>query len=741
MRKLVLSVLALFVLSLVAAACGEDAAAPVIIEKEVVVEKEVLVEVPVEVIVEKEVVRTVEVPGETIVIEKEVVRTVEVPGETIVVTKEVIKEVPVEVVVTKEVIKEVPVEVVVIQEVIREVIKVVEVERPRIVQYSEAPILTQRVQAGELPPVNDRLPEETALIPAAQIGVYGGTMFRGYLGPADQWNVGRITRDGVMRFSRDGFSIIPAVAKAMEVSNGGKTWTISLRKGHKWSDGSPFTADDFVFQYNDYILNTELNPSKPSRLLSSDGGLAVISKVDDTTVTVTFSAPNFIFPEVAAQMDSAGGNNRLYQPAAYLKQFHPEFAGRANIEKMADDAGLGSVALFYENRADWRFNPEKLTLRPWRPQNILGVQRFIAERNAYFYAVDQAGNQLPYIDRVVWDLVESPDVLQLKAIAGEISFQGRHIKMDNFPVLKANEDAGDYKVFVWPSFGGVDARFAINQNYEGPEGDLLRNKDFRIALSVALNRDEINEISFLGLGIPRQGVPAPGHPDYPGDEVAFRHTEYDPGKANALLDGIGLTNRDGDGFRTLPNGDRLELVITVTPAFGPWPDVAEQGARYWSEVGVRTKADSVVRSLLSTRVQGNESMVTVWNEDQTGFTFSAPGKSAPIGAGNHWAPMWGLWFQTEGAQGMEPPQMIKDYTTLHFKGLEVPEAERRAIARQIYDIQTENMWIIGVAGLSPMVQGVVIVSNDLMNVPDIAGNDWPLRVPATAFPEQLFFRR
>ena len=630
------------------------------------------------------------------------------------------------------------------REVIREVTKIVEVEAPRFASFGEAPILTQRVQAGELPPVSQRLPDEPAVIPAAQIGIYGGTMHRGYLGPADQWNVGRITRDGVMRFSRDGFSIIPAVAKAMEVSNGGKTWTISLRKGHKWSDGAPFTADDFVFQYEDYILNEELSPSKPSRLLSSDGELAVIKKVDETTVTVTFSKPNFIFPEVAAQMDAAGGNNRLYQPAHYLKQFHPKYTDRAAIEQMADDAGF-TLALFYENRADWRFNPEKPTLRPWIPGNILGVGRFIAQRNPYFYAVDQEGNQLPYIDRVVWDLVESPEVLQLKAIAGEIDFQGRHIKIEDFPVLKQNEDAGNYRVFVWPSFGGVDARFALNQTYQGPEGDLLRTKDFRIALSIALNRDEINEISFLGLGQPRQGVPAPDHPDYPGDEVALRYTEYDPTRAMERLDGLqqqGLFgDKDGDGFYTLPDGSRLELIITVTPAFGPWPDVAEQGARYWNEVGVRTKVDSVVRSLLTTRNQGNESMVTVWNEDQTGFTFSAPTKSAPITSGNHWAPMWGLHFQTEGAEGIEPPQLVKDHIALHFKGLEVPEAERREIAKQIYTTHTEQMWIIGVAGLSPMVQGVVIVNNDLRNVPDIAGNDWPLRVPATAFPEQLFFAR
>ena len=734
MRKVVLSVFALFVLSLVAAACGEDAAAPQIITKEVVVEKEVLVEVPVEVVVEKEVVRTVEVPGKTIVVEKEVVRTVEVAGETIVVTQEVVKEVPVEVVVTKEVIKEVEVRVPFEVIVEKEVVKIVEVQ-VAFTSFGEAPGLTQKVQAGELPPVNQRVPKDPMLIPMfGEIGKYGGTLRRGYLGPADGCNFFRVSKAGLVRFSSDGLSIVPAVAKELTPNADGSVWTAKLRSGMKWSDGMPFTADDLIFQYKDVILNDELTPGKPP-FLRLGASLGEVLKLDDTTVQFSFAQPNFLFSEIAVQADEAcfgSTRNIPWAPKHYMSQF-------INNSALAKSEGFDDWTQLYNNKTQYNLNPDKPAITPWRLTTPLGGQLVRSERNAYFWAVDPAGNQLPYIDGITMLLVADREVLQIKAIAGEIDVQSRHIALEDFPILKDNEKAGGYTILQWPHAGETDAGLGINTSLEGPIGDILKQKDFRNALSHALNRDEMNEISFLGLGVPRGHVPPRGHPFYPGDEVANKYMDFDQDKANALLDGIGLDKRGADGFRQLPDGSDWQLIITATCAFGAWCDIAEQAARAWTLVGVNTKADIVTRSLLSTRLDANESMVTVWNQISAGFIFSAPQHVVPVSSGYQGGPAYGMWYATNGAEGIEPPPEIKMLQDLMDKGPTVGDVERTAIAKQIYTEVADQQYIIATLGSSPMVQGVLIKKNNVHNVPAAAANSWPHRTPNTGFPEQWWF--
>ena len=567
MRKIVLSILALFVLSLVAAACGEEAAAPIIIEKEVVVTKEVIKEVPVEVVVTQEVIKEVliEVPGETIIVEKIV---------------EVIKEVPVEVIVERQVVK--------VVEVIREV---------AFTSFGEAPGLTQLVQAGKLPPVNERVPKDPMLIPMfGSIGKYGGTLRRGYIGPADGCNFFRVSKVSLVRFSSDGFSQVPSVARELTPSADGSVWTAKLRKGMRWSDGMPFTADDLIYQYQDVISNDELTPAKPP-FLKLGSGVGVVNKVDDITVQFVFDGPNFLFSEIAVQADQAcygSTRNIPWAPKHYMSQFLPAF--NSNADQVAKDAGFADWVQYYLNRTQYNLNMDLPALSPWKLTTPLGAQLVRSERNAYFWAVDPDGNQLPYIDSISMVLTEKA-LLSIKAIAGEIDLQGRHISLEDFPILKDNEMNGNYTVEIWPSAEEIDAGLAINTSFPGPLGDIFRMADFRHALSFALDRDEINEISFLGLGTPRNQVPDPAHPFYPGDEWANLYIEFNQDKANALLDSVGLNKRGGDGFRLLPNGDSFQVIITATCAFGAWCDIAEQAAEAWKKVGVNSKADIVTRRI------------------------------------------------------------------------------------------------------------------------------------------------
>ena len=737
MNRMVLLVALSAVLAIVLAACAGETAAPQVIEKEVIVEKEVVREVPVEKVVTQEIVKTIEVPVEKVVTQ-EVIKEVQVPGETVVVTKEVVKEVPVEVVVTKEVVKEVPVEVVVEvpKEVVREVVRIVEVEKPSIAQYGEAPQLAQLVAAGKLPPVAERLPSNPMVIPVfGEIGKYGGLIRRGYIGSNLSCNYGRPIRTGLLRFSTDGFSLVPAVAESIERNDDGTVWTAKLREGMKWSDGAPFTADDFTFHLK-MVLDDRITPIVPTWIRLGEKNGEVV-KVDDNTVEFRFPASNYPFVESLAFSDGDCGRTRRHRipfaPAHYLEQFHLDF--NPNAPKLAEDGGFESWTNMYAQKDYPIGNPDRPSTRPWVPTSGVTGKRIEGVRNPYFYAVDPVGNQLPYLDKFVWDKIDKT-VLQLKAIAGEIDFQGRHIALEEFPTLKANEDKGGYRVLLWPSMQESDALVRINQTHEGPEGEYFRMAKFRQALSLAVDREEINNVIFHGTGDGKQAVPLKGHPLYPGDEVAYMWTGYDPDRANQMLDEI-MPNRDSDGFRLMSNGDRLHIVILSSVEFGAYPDMTEMVARNWGAVGVSAVLLNTKRVLVGERRTANTIGVDITGGiGSAGFMFTFPGALLPNDAGS-WG--WGSWYNSRGEKGIEPPDDVKALYALWDKGKVSPEAERIEIGKELYRRLATEVTTIGLIGSSPMDMGTFIVNKKLRNVPDQAANAWAVRTPSPAYPEQFWY--
>src|SRR6516164_1368989 len=458
-------------------------------------------------------------------------------------------------------------------------------------KYKEAPALAELVKAGKLPPVDQRLPQNPLVVPVVEkSGEYGGVWRRAFLGPADSNNYVRVVFDALFRFSPDGAKIEPKIAEAAEPSADYKTWTIKLRKGSKWSDGQPFTADDILFWYNDVLLNKELTPTLPGWIKSPDGSAAKVEKVDDSTVRVTYAAPATLFLTAVANQDGADRTYAMFLPAHYLKKFHPTYTPKADVEAAAKAAGSKSWTELFANKNAPPENPERPTMAAWAPTSRASDPVFTLKRNPYYVGVDKDGNQLPYIDEVRFTYFADVQALNLQAIAGNFDMQARHIIMTNYPVLKDQEKAGKLKVITWPTFGGSDAVIAINQTYTAdPEmGKVMANKDFRIALSLAINRDEIKESVFLGLGEARQPVPAPWHPYFPGDAYAKKYTEFNRDQANKLLDGIGLTKKGADGIRLVPSGKPATIEISVVPAFGAWPDVALLVAKDWQAVGIKT---------------------------------------------------------------------------------------------------------------------------------------------------------
>ena len=606
------------------------------------------------------------------------------------------------------------------------------------VGYSESPDLTEKVDSGELPSVCDRLPSEPLTIQTLDdFGEYGGILRRFYLGPADGCNFFRVSRASLVRYSQDGFSLIPSVARDWEMSEDGREWTFHLREGMKWSDGDDFAADDFVWQYENVILNDDLTPTTPA-FLRKGNETGSIEKVDDTTVKFIFPQPNFLFAEIVAQADEAcygSSRNVPWAPSHYMQQFH--IGHNPDAEQDAQDAGFENWTQYYDYKTQYNLNMDKPTIAPWKFTNPLGDRVVMSERNPYFWAVDPAGNQLPYLDGIQMTLVDNTEVGTLAAAQGEIDMQGRHIRLDQYVPLRESRTDGGYTVLTWPTFGGTDVAFFFNMSLPGTTGDAIRTKEFRQALSLAIDRESIKEIMFLGFGELRQNVPPPRHPHYPGDDIAKLRTEYDVEEANRLLDTV-FPDKDDEGWR-LSNGERIVMSVTVTDAFGPWPDTAQVVGHAWEAVGVKTEVDQTTRSLHFTRWQTNEWAVMVWNDDTTSSTFSRIHTRAPDGIAFH-GPGCAAWLIDPDEPDAFPcVQESLDLLDMHRRGPDLPETERNALGQEIYKIVVENQYSIGIAGLSPMVQGVVVKKNTLHNVPDVAANDWTFRTPNSAFPEQWYF--
>jgi peptide/nickel transport system substrate-binding protein len=380
----------------------------------------------------------------------------------------------------------------------------------------------------------------------------------------------------------------------------------------------------------------------------------------------------------------------------------------------------------------------------WAPSSRASDPVFTLRRNPYYVGVDPEGNQLPYLDEVRFTYFADAQALNLAAIAGNFDMQERHVNMTNYPVLKEQEKTGKYKITTWPTFGGADAVIALNQTYAAdPEmGRLMANRDFRIALSLAINRDQIKESVFLGLGEPRQGVPAPWHPYFPGAEYAQKYTEFNKDQANKLLDGIGLSKRDSQGIRLLPNGKPATIEISVVPAFGAWPDVALLVAKDWEAVGVKTIVQIRERALHFKMNENNELMSEIWNEDTSAFPYTGNAKADPRNAPIlTMGPLWRRWYASGGKEGMEPPPAMKRIVEIVDKARTVGPEEQVKLSQELYRIWADNLFEIGTVGLTPMVQGVVVANTKFRNVPPTLGNDWPLRSPGNARTEQFYFAK
>jgi peptide/nickel transport system substrate-binding protein len=614
-------------------------------------------------------------------------------------------------------------------------------------KYKEAPVLAALVKAGKLPALEKRLPDNPLVVPGDEIGQYGGVWRRGFLGPSDFNGINRVIYDVLARFGPDGATIEMKLAEGVTPSADFKTWTVKLRKGMKWSDGSPFTTDDIMYWYKDVLQNKDLVPKIPSWMQNKDGSTVLVEKVDSLTVKWTFKETNTNFLLELTTKDYGDRLHPIFQPSKYLKQFHASYAKKEALDKMVADAKFKTWTELYASKQSPFENPQRPGMAAWTASNRISDQILILKRNPYYIGVDKAGNQLPYMDEVQIKFFADAQALNLAAIAGELDEQERHINLLNYPVLKENEQKlGKYKIFLWSSPGGFDAGVIFNQTYaKDPElGKLFANKDFRIAMSLAINRKQINESAFLGTGEPRQGVPKKGHPFYPGDEYAFKYTQYDPEKASQMLDSIGLNKKDAEGFRLFPSGKRVMIELSVVEVFGPYRDIATLVTKDFEKVGVKVNMQIRERALHFQMRQANDLQAEMWNQDTAGFPFTGSTKydfRRDLYGNLTYGPLWKQWYDTNGKEGVEPPADAKKIVELQDRAKTVGPTEQVKIAQELFKLWVDNMFEIGTVGLTATDQGVAVVNAKLHNVPANLTKDWPLRTPGNGRPEVWFFKQ
>ena len=589
----------------------------------------------------------------------------------------------------------------------------------KIKNFNEAPMLKARVAAGELPPVEKRLPSNPIVMePWEEIGRYGGTVR--YFGTAvgychylrhmsDATVVELGPSSAYHRYSGPGGPILPGVFEAWKMSKDGKTFTFHIRKGLKWSDGVPVTTEDVRYTMEDVWFNEQIVPVAERPLwMKWGGGRTRFEIVDKDTFRLIFAKPygSYLYDLRNARW------HWFMRPKHYLKRFHRRYAPLEKLAsimkkegyRLSEDTDKDEWGRFYGFIDQWGaagatvrqpYVTDYPALDPWVVVSQPRPGVTILERNPYFYKVDPEGNQLPYIDRLQRTAVSNLEIINLKVIAGESDVQCQDLKITDYPLFVKSARRGGYEIMLLKA-GGV-SQLVVLPNLS-PDDPVLRkivqDVRFRRALSLAIHREEIKEAIFLGFGRPAQLTIGRGSVFYE-EEFEKPFVEYDPERANKLLDEMGLDKRDNKGIRLRPDGKPLVLQIihcNVGPAVALGAELIPE---YFGAIGIKVPVKEVTRQYWDLH-HANRVPMTLWGagSNVVGMHF--------YGGFHMIAPMWFDWDVTEGKKGMEPPPEVKRVFTLRdIVQSSASEKEMIKAGKEILRIQAENLWVIGTVSDTP----------------------------------------
>lgn len=586
----------------------------------------------------------------------------------------------------------------------------------------EAPMLTERVTKGQLPPLNDRLPRTMLIVDPVEgktLGAYGGEMRSLAVRARD---LRYLSANGYTRLVgyNEKLELVPDLVESIETD--GKSFTFTLREGHRWSNGEPFTTEDFRYWWEDVAKNKDLSPAGPPDTLIVDGQLPRVTFMDSRRVQFAWDKPNPRFLPALAAPRPLG----IFAPSAYLKKYHAKYTDRKELDALAQKAKLKSWATLH-NRLDDPYeqgNRNMPVLGPWLNTTEQPANRFIFERNPYYHRVDWAGQQLPYVDRIVID-ISAAGLFAAKANAGDVDLLMRGISMADVPVLKQGEKDHGYKTLLWPDARGSAYALYPNLTTNDPEWRKLnRDVRFRRALSLGLDRRIINNALLFGLGIESNNTVMPESALYQ-DRFRYAWMRHDVDAANQLLDEIGLTARDALGFRKLPDGRTAEIIVEVDGESADIVDALQLVAELWTDIGIKLFVKPQDRTILRQRAYAGQTiMVASPGLDNAIPTAQMPpSELAPVRQDHYSWSKWGQYIETQGKAGEKPDlKQAQDLIALYQRWSQTADVEeQQQIWNDMLALNVDQQFTIGT--VTGQLQPIVI-ARGLRNVPERAIFSW-----------------
>jgi peptide/nickel transport system substrate-binding protein len=590
---------------------------------------------------------------------------------------------------------------------------------PRVAS-ADAPLFDADLAAGNLPPMASRLPENPRVmdLPAMgrTIGRQGGTIRMLVGGQRDIRLIPINSYSRLVGYDAN-LALQPDILAAIEAVEN-RVYTLHLRKGHRWSDGNPFTAADFKYAWDDVINNAELYRGGPPVDLISNGRVCAFRVIDDLTVEYAFAAPMPDFlPKLAAPLPLM-----LFMPHVYMRGFHAKYQTEAQLAELIEVNRVDDWQGLHQkmSRTNRPENPDLPTLEAWRPRTPPPSEQFVFERNPYFHRIDPAGTQLPYLDRVVLD-VASADIISAKTATGESDLQLTGVDFPDYTLLKQAEVQHNLHVSLWRRTQGSSVALLPNLNCKDDIWrGLFQDVRMRRALSVAINREELNKVIYFGLARESADTVLPESPLY-RPEYASAWSQYDPDMANALLDELGLTERESGNIRLLPDGRQAGIVVESAGESTLETDVLELIRDYMREVGIAIYIRTSQRDIFRSRAMGGDVQMSVWQGLDNGVPTAdmSPDQLAPTSPDQlHW-PVWGSWYasaETAGAPpDLAPAQQL--VALLQEWRQSTTTAVRAAVWHKMLALRADQVFTIGTinASLQPVVRAA-----RLRNVPDDA---------------------
>jgi peptide/nickel transport system substrate-binding protein len=590
--------------------------------------------------------------------------------------------------------------------------------------YSEPPLFAEKVAKKELPPVGERVPRAPLVVDPAktggQIGHYGGDVITLVPRARDIRYISTWAYTRLIGYDRD-LNLKPDLLENVE-NDGDRVFTFTIRDGHKWSNGQPFTAEDFRYYWEDIAQNKDLSPAGIPEFMLVDGKPPKFEVLDERHVRFGWDKPNPRFlPQLAGAMDP-----NIYRPSAYLKKFHAKYGDKDKLDEAAKKAKLKSWAAMHNRMDDMKeqSNPDLPTLQPWRVTNAAPANRFIFERNPYYHRVDTAGQQLPYVDRIVMD-ISSGSLFAAKANAGEVDLLFRGLSMYDIPILKEGERIHGYKTLLWPYARGTELALYPNLNTSDPVWRALnRDVRFRRALSLGIDRKTLNNALLFGLGTEGNNTIVQESPLF-SPELRTLYASYDPGQASRLLDEIGLTKRNGAGYRLLPDGRELEIICETDGESSLVVDGLTLITEFWREIGVKLFVKPQDRTVLRNRAYAGLTVMVAGQGLDNAFptAIMPPTELAPMRQDTLSWPKWGQYIETKGKNG-EPVDLpeAKRLLDLYATWMNTADdAVQQNVWKDMLKNHAENQWIIGT--VSGAIQPIV-TRNTLQNLPAKALYSW-----------------